>query len=455
MDEKTQKLGARRWAAILLIGLIGQIAWAIENNYINLWVYSQSHNADHITWMTMASAVVATLTTFFIGALSDRIGKRKIFIALGYSIWGVTVFLFGVMSLPNMNILANSDAKTAVLLVGVMNVLVDCLMTFFGSTSNDACFNAFVTDETNQKNRPFVESVLSIMPLIALAMMLGLGAILGIPNKELSPEAAASPWFIFFLITGILTTGVGILAFFLLPKDHIAPNRDQGYFKHMLVGFFPKTIKANPLFYIALLAFMFFNIGVDSFMPYILVYFQNMNSFQGGDFYVGIGSIMGGAALIVIVFGLFLEKLGKLKVLIPSIAAMAGGALGLFFSGDSLGLGIVFGLLMMGGYLLGTAALGAEIRDLTPEGDVGAFQSVRMVFVVMIPMVVGSNLSSAVFQTPAALNDYGQMEKAPDRFMFLVTVGAALLTLAPVLWLLIANKKRKALAEETKNAEEQ
>ena len=77
MDEKTQKLGARRWAAILLIGLIGQIAWAIENNYINLWVYSQSHNADHITWMTMASAVVATLTTFFIGALSDRIGKRK------------------------------------------------------------------------------------------------------------------------------------------------------------------------------------------------------------------------------------------------------------------------------------------------------------------------------------------------------------------------------------------
>jgi hypothetical protein len=110
---------------------------------------------------------------------------------------------------------------------------------------------------------------------------------------------------------------------------------------------------------------------------------------------------------------------------------------------------------MMGGYLLGTAALGAEIRDLTPEGDVGAFQSVRMVFVVMIPMVVGSNLSSAVFQTPAALNDYGQMEKAPDRFMFLVTVGAALLTLAPVLWLLIANKKRKALVEETKNAEEQ
>ena len=454
MDEKQQKLGSRRWAAIILIGLIGQIAWAIENNYINLWVYSQSHNSDHITWMTMASAVVATLTTFFIGALSDRIGKRKIFIALGYSIWGVTVFLFGIMSLPNMNILANNDAKTAVLLVGVMNVVVDCLMTFFGSTSNDACFNAFVTDETNEKNRPFVESVLSIMPLLALGMMLGLGAALGIPDRTLSPEAAAQPWFIFFLITGILTTVVGILAFFLLPKDHIAPNRDQGYFKHMVVGFFPKTIKANPLFYIALLAFMFFNIGVDSFMPFILVYFQNMPTFQGLDFYVGVGSIMGGAAIIVILFGIFMERLGKLNVLIPSILSMAAGALGLFFSGDNLILGIVFGLLMMGGYLLGTASLGAEIRDLTPEGDVGAFQSVRMVFVVMIPMVVGSNISNSVFQTAEVVNEYGQMEKPPDHFMFLVTVAAAVLTLAPVIWLLIADKKRKVLPLEPKTTEE-
>ena len=87
MKDKTHSLGARRWTAIILIGLFGQIAWAIENNYINLWVYSQSHNASHITWMTMASAVVATLTTFFIGALSDKLGKRKVFIAAGYSMY--------------------------------------------------------------------------------------------------------------------------------------------------------------------------------------------------------------------------------------------------------------------------------------------------------------------------------------------------------------------------------
>ena len=36
MKEKEGSLGARRWISIVLIGLFGQIAWAIENNYINL-----------------------------------------------------------------------------------------------------------------------------------------------------------------------------------------------------------------------------------------------------------------------------------------------------------------------------------------------------------------------------------------------------------------------------------
>ena len=144
MENETKREKARRLSAILLLGLFGQIAWAIENNYINLWVFSPSHNTDHIAWMTTGSAIVATLTTFFVGALSDRLGKRKPFIAGGYSIWGVFVFLFGVMSLSNMEVLGGSRS-TGLILVGVMTLVVDCVMSFFGSSANDACFNAFVT----------------------------------------------------------------------------------------------------------------------------------------------------------------------------------------------------------------------------------------------------------------------------------------------------------------------
>lgn len=456
MKDKTHSLGARRWTAIILIGLFGQIAWAIENNYINLWVYSQSHNASHITWMTMASAVVATLTTFFIGALSDKLGKRKIFIALGYSIWGVTVFLFGVMSLANMSGMAGGDLTKGILLVGVMNVVVDCLMTFFGSSANDAAFNAYVTDETNERNRPLVESILSVMPLLSMALMLGVGIILGIPGtqgdtpNDVWANSVAKPWLIFFLIFGVATTLVGVASFFLLPKDHIEPNRDDAYFKHMVKGFFPKTVKANPLLYIALLGFMLFNIGVDSFMPYIMVYMQNLPFMgnNGMDFMLALGIIFGVATLLVLLIGAFLNRIGKMKVLIPAVVMMFLGALGLFLFDSAFAGSVIAGIFLIGGYLIGTASLGAEIRDLTPENDVGAFQSVRMVFVVMIPMIVGSNISLFAFQTPEVLDpSTGAVQKSPDKWMFVVTMVACALTIIPIVWLLIAKKKKNVLAE--------
>ncbi len=449
------KLGSRRWAAIILIGLFGQIAWAIENNYINLWVFSQSHDAAHITWMTMASSIVAALTTFFVGALSDKLGKRKIFIATGYTIWGVFVFSFGLMSLSNMTNLASGDAARAILLVGIMNVIVDCVMTFFGSSSNDAAFNAFVTDETNEKNRPFVESVLSVMPLFAMAIMLGVGMILGVPgdqgtmsNKDWA-ATIAQPWFIFFLIFGIATSVVGIASFFLLPKDHIQPNRDDNYFKHMVKGFMPKTVKSNPLFYICLLTFMVFNIAIDSYMPYILVYIQGLEEVNRTIGYMGgMSIIFGAAAAIVLVIGANLKKLGPMRVLFPSIATMLVGALLFFLVNDSTVGVLIAGVALMGGYLTGTSVLGAKIRDLTPEKDVGALQSVRMVFVVMIPMIAGSNISLAFFPVSESIDpSTGANERAPNKWMFVVTMAACALTFIPAIWLYIAEKKANKLKD--------
>ena len=38
--------------------------------------------------------------------------------------------------------------------VGVsLTIIMDCVMTFFGSAANDACFNAWLTDSTNETNR--------------------------------------------------------------------------------------------------------------------------------------------------------------------------------------------------------------------------------------------------------------------------------------------------------------
>ena len=32
-------LGSRTWWALIIVGLIGQVAWVVENMYLNLFVY--------------------------------------------------------------------------------------------------------------------------------------------------------------------------------------------------------------------------------------------------------------------------------------------------------------------------------------------------------------------------------------------------------------------------------
>ena len=80
MIKKT-KLSKRFWLALALFGLMGQIAWVVENMYLNVFMYKMFNaSASDISAMVAASAIAATLTTLIVGALSDRIGKRKIFI---------------------------------------------------------------------------------------------------------------------------------------------------------------------------------------------------------------------------------------------------------------------------------------------------------------------------------------------------------------------------------------
>ena len=151
------KLGWRKWLSFLVAGLIGQLAWAIENNYLNVFVYDCTGDTVYITLMTVFSAIAATITTLFMGALSDRLGKRKMFVSCGYIIWGVSIIMFAFLD-PHRsyNIVAHSA-----LMSGTMIVIMDCIMTFFGSTANDAAFNVFVTDNTETSNRGKVERVLS------------------------------------------------------------------------------------------------------------------------------------------------------------------------------------------------------------------------------------------------------------------------------------------------------
>ena len=211
------KLGLRKWLSFIVAGLIGQLAWAIENNYLNVFVFDCTGDTLYITLMTVFSAIAATITTLFMGALSDRLGKRKLFISVGYIIWGISIIMFAFLD-PRKDY---SFVAHSALLSGTFIVIMDCVMTFFGSTANDAAFNAFVTDNTETSNRGKVESVLSILPLVAMiAVVLLQGMLVG--EKKAGVD---SNWLWFFVVFGGITTLSGIACIFLLPKDVKAANK--------------------------------------------------------------------------------------------------------------------------------------------------------------------------------------------------------------------------------------
>ena len=167
-----KKLSPRVWLTLILVGLVGQFAWTIENMYFNVYLYNTiSTDPGYISAMVGWSAAAATLTTLLMGALSDRVGKRKLFICGGYLLWGLSTAAFGLVTVENAAKLFPAAAAAAA--AAVMIVVLDCVMTFFGSTANDAAFNAWITDTVPNEARGKAESVLAILPLISMLVIFG------------------------------------------------------------------------------------------------------------------------------------------------------------------------------------------------------------------------------------------------------------------------------------------
>lgn len=425
------KVGARNWFSFIIAGLMGQFAWTIENMYLNRYLYDvDKTKLSYVALMVALSAIVATLTTLFIGVLSDRLGKRKLFISIGYIIWGITIILFGFMKY--------SFITHAALLI----VIMDCVMTFFGSSANDAAFNAFVTENTNSSNRAKVESVLSILPLVSMLFIVGV-----MDPLTRGDSLQEKRWDLFFYIFGALVLISGIILIFLLPKDKSVPNKNETYIKNIFYGFRPKTFKDNKLLYVVLLAFMLFNIAIQVFFPYFLIYIQNGKpKIKDADFTITLGVVLLLSCLITVVFGLFMDKIGKNKIIIPSLCFTIIGCVLMFFFIDKIGI-MISGTILMTGYMVSTALLGAKVRDYTPEKEAGLFQGVRMVFTVLLPMVSGPYIGQLCYNinkdVETYLDDYGRQITAtvPNQNIFIGAALVLLIAILPIIYLIIKEKE--------------
>ncbi|MFC4120418.1 MFS transporter [Nonomuraea zeae] len=412
-------LGSRRWTALILLGFVGQVAWTIENMYLNVFVYDTiTDDPGAIATMVALSALAATLATLLVGALSDRLGRRRAFVSGGYVLWGLCTAAFGLVSVDAPAGVA--PAASAVLVAVTIVIALDCLMSFLGSSANDAAFQAWVTDVTRPDNRGRVESVLAIMPLVSMLAVFG----------GLDGLTRAGDWQLFFLIVGAVTVAAGIASWFLVRDTPGLTRQEAGYLGSVVHGLRPSVMRANPRLYLALSAWAIWGISTQVFLPYLIIYIQRYLRIEAYALVLAV--VLTGASLVSVSGGRFVDRIGKIRFLPPAIAVYAIGLLLMWVVRDTTAV-IVAGLVMMSGFMLVLAPIGALVRDYSPPDRAAHVQGLRMVFAILVPMVVGPYLGALVIGGAGEhYEELGVLKQVPTPAIFLAAAAVLLLIAVPV-----------------------
>ena len=451
MSMNKEKLSKKNWFIITLFCFMGGIAWNTENMYFNTFITNEiyadvSQNAilgtmeatTAVARMVALSAIAAVVTTFIMGALSDRLKNRKMFISVGYILWGIVTAMFGFITKENVANLFNLTDEVKILGITVWFViLMDIVMTFMGSTSNDAAFQAWMTDITVPKQRPAVETVLSVVGTISSFAVTGVGSF---------AQAGTISYKVFFVGLGVIVSLCGVAGLFLIkdPPRTIERENSANYWADLFYGFRPSVIKANARLYLALASFCFAIIAFQVFYPYLLTYVQYVVIPDNG----GVQNILKPPVIItaVVVVAILLVCIVKLLKLATEkkgfclVVGVVAMTLGFFLLSTSTSIYII--LISILPVVVGNAMVnilfGATVKDFIPEGKAGRFQGIRMIFAVLLPMVIGPVIGDMACQKAAQtiINEANAEVIVPAKNMFLWAGVVSVFALVPLYFLI-------------------
>ena len=389
------KLSKKFWFSMILFGMMGQVAWVVENMYFNVFIYNMFHaTASDISLMVMASAVMAALTTIVMGAISDKVGRRKAFMSWGYIIWGISIITFAYIK----NV--------------TLTIVMDCVMTFFGSTANDAAYNAWLTDKGDNTNRGLIEGFNSMMPLVAILIVFG-----GFMSFNLSEMSA---WKTIYYIIGILTTIIGITGLFIIEDAPNIKKEESSLLSTILYSFKPSTFLKNKSLYFVLLAFAIFGISIQVFMPYLIIYYEKTLMLDNYVLIMAPAIII--AAVVTALYGKVYDQKGFNSAIIAPLTMLIIGYVFLYIFTNTIFV-FIGSMFMMSGYLCGMSVFGAKIRDLIPENRAGQFQGVRILGQVFVPGLIGPFIGSTVLKNAKQiLNNDGTYSFLPNKNIWLAAL---------------------------------
>ena len=410
-------LPTRIWIAIILLGFSGQLAWGVENQFFNTFMYDKiTPDPRPISWMVAASAVAATLTTILMGTLSDRtrsrLGRRRPFILFGYLAWGIFTSAFPLAAF----------FRPVTLAIG-MAILFDCVMTFFGSTANDASLNAYITDVTTDENRGRVMGVVEILTWVAILIVYG-GA--GMIIAKLG-------YFSFFYIIGGSVFVLGLIGSFFIHEEPLTGKPTNSYWGQIANSFRWKNLMANRNFFLVLMGISLWAIAQNVFFPYLIIYLQHYIQLDTMSSTITIAAaiLIGGIALAY-PLGLLIDRWGRKPVALLAIGAEMVGLLLFSFSRTLLPL-VITGILWLAPLTAWTIATSTWSKDLFPEDKRGQFAGYYLFFWVMLPMILGPLTGGWLgthFGIPTVID--GQAGFIPTPLIFQVAAIGTLLAAIPL-----------------------
>ncbi len=449
MDKKLSK---RIWLNIIIFSFMGGVAWNLENMFFNTFLYNSIYGGvsdaayngvmaptTAIKYMVTLSAIVAVATTFIMGTFSEKMKKRKVFISVGYIIWGIITASFGFISKENVaGIFGLTDEITILSTAIWMVIIMDMIMTFMGSTSNDSAFNAWLNDVTNPHVRPKVETALMFVGLFSMLAVMGTGGL---------ADSGKISYKVFFAGLGGVVALCGVFGLFALEEPHIKGEKtNTSYWSDLFYGFRPSVIKENANLYLVLAALGIYNIAIQVFFPYLFVYLERVILPDVVfDAKVIVTAVVAVAALAAGVIGML--KAANKNRIVAYLCTIFLFVAGLFTLSTSTNIIVVLlGIApTLVGYVVIHIQLTATMRDFIPEDKVGLFQGIRMIFVVLLPMIIGPAIGDIASRSSnITIIEYGVEKLVPSTSMFFWAAVVASFVLIPIFVLV----KKKAFKKQ-------
>lgn len=439
MKHNRKSAGLRFWVLLWTLGIIGQLCWNVENQWFNTFVYAKiAKDPTIISWMVAISSVATTIATFVAGTLSDRMGKRKPFVAGGYILWGIFTVLFGT----TQYIGGSSKTAGTLLLAATAVVVADALMSFFGSSGNDAGYNAWLNDCMTEQNKGHIGAALATQPILGTIVGTVAGGIL---------IGSSDNYMRLFVVMGGAVILLGLLCFFFMEEaPDLKPNK-EGSFLHQLAGAFDlKGLLARKELVWVFLTLMVYFISFDVYFPHVgnyLIYYLGFSADMIGIL-EGIALLLG---MVIVIPSSRLVSMNRFPLAASiSVVLTFAGILVIGITGTPEGVdpstllnwNLLIGLFFFGcGYIMFMQVLAVWMKQLFPADAKGQFEGFRIVFFVLLPWIISPFISNPIIkQNGQFVNADGFIDYLPTNTLFLISAALILLTFVPMFF---AAKYRK------------